>query len=294
MHYLDSNKKYTFSISNNTLSNCAIQLTKINKIANGTIPSNGNSCILKDLEKGKPDGIMFFASNIEIGTSIDFTFKVQVEENTKTDYVTHEEKNYTIDTQQPFKSIENNKDCFVLKAGEWYERHKIKRIIADGVNYLAGYVFPSGRLNIRDSSLNNAEISNALPAMAQNILGKVMCDKLKTISQIDQGNKNKQGIEISTTGRIGVKLDNATEETSTWTTDTANSFLQENPLTIDYALAEPYDIKCTEQQAEVLNQIYNNKIYKPVSNIFSIDNISPNMSLRYNYILPSPSFDIPY
>ena len=40
-----------------------------------------------------------------------------------TAYVPHEEQDYSIFVQQPFRSIGDVRDCFVKKDGNWYERH---------------------------------------------------------------------------------------------------------------------------------------------------------------------------
>ena len=281
LSYLNKDKKYMFSIDKNTPNNCAMQITKVNKIANATIPSSGNNAILNNFEKGKPNGIMFFSSNIEVGTNIDFTFKVQIEENpTATDYIPHEEQNYPVDMQEPFKGMQINtnvdfynyvdsegnkyiRDCFVEKDGKLYEAHYIKRVVADGVNYKAIYVFPNGKFILVDC--NGKEVNDALKIKNSVFEGIIACNKLKNIDR--NSIETNKGIAIASIGNIHIKLDDATEETSTWTIDTVNAFLQENPLTIDYALAEPYYIECTEAQTQQLQALQKAKTYKNITNI---------------------------
>ena len=65
------------------------------------------------------------------------------------------------------------------------------------------------------------------------------------------------------------------------------------PVVIYYQLATPINIECTEEQNEILNQLYNTTIYTPTTNIYSTDKISPNITLKYNYVLPSPSPEVP-
>ena len=197
----------------------------------------------------------------------DYTLKIQLEEDAETDYVEHEEQNYTVDMQEPFRAINDIRDCFVLKEdGKWYERHNIKRIVADGVNYLGSYIFDSGWFSLKNKELN-AYIKNALKVSSIAILGNILCNKYKAITQNRMVNHNNMGVAIALSGEIYIKLDDATSETSTWTTDTVNAFLQENPLTIDYALAEPYYIECTETQTQQLQALQKAKTYKNITNI---------------------------
>ena len=135
----------------------------------------------------------------------------------------------------------------------------------DGVNYKARYLFPNGYLPIADNT--NAYVKNALKTKSINTVGNVLSNKLKTISQNNMVTKNNMGVAIAVSGEIYIKLDDATSETNTWTTDTVNAFLQENPLTIDYALAEPYYIECTEQQTQQLQALLKAKTYKNITNI---------------------------
>jgi hypothetical protein len=207
---------------------------------------------------------------------------IQVEEgDTVTNYVVGEQTINSIPVQQPFRKIGDYADEFIKKARKWYERHYNTEIVVDGINYLAVYVFPNGRFNIRDSSLANAEITNALPATAQTALGNVMCNKLKTITQQQLSSSSLQGIEISTTGTIGVKLDNSTADTNTWTAETINTFLQENPLKINYTMVEPIDLECTQEQIEALEKLEKAKTYKNITHIFSTDEVSANVKVGY-------------
>lgn len=214
--------------------------------------------------------IAFFIHTIEQETEDKAYIHIrnfQIEEGTTaTDYIAHEEQNYPVDMQESFRAIGDVRDCFVLKEdGKWYERHNIKRIIADGVNYKARYLFPNGYLSIADNT--NTYVKNALKTKSINTVGNVLSNKLKTISQNSMVTKNNMGVAIAVSGEIYIKLDDATSETNTWTTDTVNAFLQENPLTIDYALAEPYYLECTEQQTQQLKALLKAKTYKNITNI---------------------------
>ena len=54
---------------------------------------------------------------------------LQLEEgDTATDYIEHQEQNYTVPVQKPFRAIGDVRDRFVKQDGKRYEEHKIKRI----------------------------------------------------------------------------------------------------------------------------------------------------------------------
>ncbi len=58
-----------------------------------------------------------------------FKFYLQLEEgDTATDYIEHQEQNYTVPVQKPFRAIGDVRDRFVKQDGKRYEEHKIKRI----------------------------------------------------------------------------------------------------------------------------------------------------------------------
>lgn len=276
-------------INNNILFNGKNKIFSIKKVS-GSITGSRAGFVFYDekftndatrglaIESGKDEGTIklnekykyvysrFFAYTGAVCNNL--TISVQLEENTTaTDYITHEEQNYTVDMQEPFREINDIRDCFVLKEdGKWYERHNIKRIVVDGVNYLSNYIFDSGWFSLKNKELN-AYVKNAIKVSSIATLGNILCNKYETITQNRIVNHNNMGVAIALSGEIYIKLDDATSETSTWTTDTVNAFLQENPLTIDYALAEPYYIECTEQQTQQLQALQKAKTYKNITNI---------------------------
>ena len=55
------------------------------------------------------------------------------------------------------------------------------------------------------------------------------------------------------------------------------------PVYIDYVLATPEDIECTEEQNQILDKIENEaKTYKNITHIYSDDNVSPILEGTYN------------
>lgn len=137
-------------------------------------------------------------------------------------------------------------------------------------------MFPNGYFILCDFNNNNIEPTDAEPVKVWTDLKENFCTHLKATTTYLIQQKNKQGIAVNSNGKIFIKLDDATEETNTWTQDTINAFLQENNMTVCYRLAEPIYLDCTEEQIAVLEEIKNTtKSYNGTTHIFSTDEISP-------------------
>lgn len=191
---------------------------------------------------------------------------------TATKYVEHQSQTKALYTQQPFRAIGDVKDRFIKVDNVWYEKHNIKRIIADGVNYLVGYVFPTGYAMLKDSTMTNIT-AMAVKDWAKN--GNIICNKLKTVSTADIMQRSYSGVAISNEGHVMIKLDDSAEE-NIWTTESINNFLSKNPLTIDYELATPTLIECTAEQVEQLESLEKDFYsYDEVTHIYSTDEVSP-------------------
>ena len=62
----------------------------------------------------------------------------------------------------------------------------------------------------------------------------------------------------------------------------SNTGVLSNGAIVDYVLNEPLDLECTEEQNKVLNEIeYNSKTYQGITHIYSSDEISPYLEIRY-------------
>ncbi len=151
---------------------------------------------------------------------------------------------------------------------------KRKTIVVDGVNYKASYIFNNGRFALFNK--DNQEVRNALPMSNTFKNGEILCDKLKTISRNDIEQNSKSGVAISSIKQIWIKLDDATEETNTWTRDQINNYFKENKLTIEYALDNEEIEGYTEEQKNAYHKIQNTaKSYKETTYIYSTNEISP-------------------
>ena len=195
----------------------------------------------------------------------DIFLKVELEEGSSTsEYVEHQSQTYTIPTQQPFRKEGDYEDTFVKKNGKRYERHWINRYILDGSKkFVIGN--PSNRfyLDINLNNLNYKAKSNYFKTGEENQFGVL-------------------GTVVLQTNRINLMANefiNA-NDFNDWILAQYNAG---NPVYIDYILAEPEDIECTEEQNQILDKIENEaKTYKNITHIYSNDKISPKFEGTYN------------
>ena len=200
--------------------------------------------------------------------------RIQLEEGSvATDYEPHQSETKILPIQK--EMLEG--DYFDLE--NKIEVHTWKHIIADGVNYCANYIFPTGYFTLRkkEGDLYNA-IDDAKPVPGWGDKGQVICNKLKNVSVADIMQRSYEGIAIDSEGHVAIKLDNSSEE-NIWDTEKVNIFLQENNLDIYYKLAEPENLDLTEEQIKILTELENWATYKNVTNMHN-DSIA---ILKVNY-----------
>lgn len=183
----------------------------------------------------------------------------EIENDNKTNSQSH-----TIPIQKPFRKVGNYEDTFVKKNSKRYERHWIKRLILDGSNkFVIGN--PNNRFYL-DINLNNLNY-------------EAKSNYFKT------GKENQFGVSetvVLQTNRINLMTSEFTNanDFNDWILAQYNAG---NPVYIDYILAEPEDIECTDEQNKILDQIDNEaKTYKGVTRIYSNDEISPKFEGTYN------------
>lgn len=119
-------------------------------------------------------------------------------------------------------------------------------------------MFPSGWFNLIETNTDNTYTEIRYCKKTSNIVvGNVMCNKLiaETVHRMTNRAWFKKGISLNINGSIGMKFDDATEETNTWTANSINSYLAENPFTIQAELETPTYLPCTETQIQQLENI---------------------------------------
>lgn len=200
----------------------------------------------------------------------------QLEESEPTTYEPHKSQKYTIPTQKPFRKIDTYKDTFIRKNEKWYERHFVERYIFKGTE---GFTMMSdsnetfSRFTIRKYDMKNSSA--------------FMCSHFKVIKQSELTAEESISIrDISKDNVISIMI--LKSRLSNVSVDGFKSWLTEQyeagtPVYIDYVLATPEDIECTEEQNQILDKIENEaKTYKNITHIYSDDNVSPILEGTYN------------
>lgn len=211
---------------------------------------------------------------------------VQIElANTNSSYEQHKGETLVMPFQKPFKAIQNIRDDFVRKDNVWYERHWIKRAYFDGSEewHLSGNTANIsfwGKANSIMTGFDTTKVeqsnngsSTYLPHIASNYFKIVSLSnffKDSICATCDYYNNNLElrlglglNSDITTVAQLKAKLE-----------ELNNSG---NPLYVDYVLAEPELIKCTDEQCKILDKI---NTYKNTT-IITTDNDLAKVSLKY-------------
>ena len=156
-------------------------------------------------------------------------------------YVPHEEQDYSIPVQAPFRSIGDVRDCFVKKSDGWYERHYIGEKILNGTENWG----ISGNQNYFYYANNDfptiSGTGGVLPDMKCNYY------QISTYNHIYNANDD-YGVTLAINNNHFLALRNkditTIAELKTW--------LSTHNVVVQYELAEPLDLPCTPEQVEQL------------------------------------------
>ena len=165
---------------------------------------------------------------------------IQLEEgSTASPFVEHKEQDYSIFVQQPMRSIGDVRDKFVIKSdNKKYERHYIGEVVLNGTenwNYEGGRFVLNFLISALDISGRQKVYSNYfeyLPSGSADY-GIFVYKASSTNSQIYIYDKDYTTVE-EFKAMLAEKYANGT------------------PVYVDYILAEPLDLPCTEEQIDVL------------------------------------------
>ena len=184
-----------------------------------------------------------------------YTLKIQLEEDNETDYVEHEEQNYPVDMQEPFRAINDVRDCFVLKEdGKWYERHKVGEYIFKGteeINYNSGNVIAIRCLKNMKKESYTSGYSNIA------VIRKSWNELLNNYNSFALTDLQNDGVYDTFWYNIS--------SISSKTNEEILKMLKGNYVI--FPLETPTDIECTEQQTQQLNALQKAKTYKNITNI---------------------------
>lgn len=266
----------------------AVRAYDINKaLVTGGAVRNGNKFTLQEgieyihLLFSKNDGSDITANEIA-------NADLMIEKgDTATDYIEHEQTDYILDIQQEMLKG----DYFVKEDDGWKEVHgwdvyeitgnenwRKHATTSNNAFYFEGYAI----LANAETPANNKEEATIINTHYKNY----------AVDTIAFNNIVGTGLAVNKAYYIGTGLDGIS------TLEEFKAKLQElynagTPVTLYYKKTEATKLACTKEQIEVCEQIAETELFLDTTNIYSNDEIAPNFKLEYNYVLPSPSPEVP-
>lgn len=201
-----------------------------------------------------------------------FEFQLSVSIDEAIDYIKHEDKEYIIQTQEPFYEG----DKFVKIDGVRYEKHNYAKKIFDGTE---NWVYDEKYNYFRCPTYN---FSNKIPST----INENQISNMFTITS-DWGDSFRDKLDMDVMfwlQNAGYKICirntayKTTEDFKGWLLELYNSG---KPLYVVYPLEEPVLIECTPEQNAVLDEIEADGTYKNITYIYSNDEIEPKIKLQY-------------
>jgi hypothetical protein len=149
--------------------------------------------------------------------------------------------------------------------------HKRKQVVLDGSDD-EGWNYNGGSLSNNISAFT-ANISNLISVENTDTKVRVMCNKTIGLSASEATKLQKyNAIAVISDKRIYLCVQRSSFSTSP---STLKTWLQSNPITVEYELAEEVVEPYTVEQKEAYEQIKNAISYKGQTNIFSTNEIKP-------------------
>lgn len=183
--------------------------------------------------------------------------------STATDYVPHEEQDYSIFVQQPMRSIGDVRDCFVKKSdGKKYERHWIGEVVLNGSENW-------GLAERSETSNGVFYIENFL-----NTYGLIREQCLSNYGTYITGYSDRVGQFDIHYSQLRFYAYNNTATINDW-----KNKLTEKNLVINGFLAEPLDLPCTPEQIQQLEN--KPSTYKDFTIIQSQDETPAHLKIQY-------------
>ena len=265
-----SNFPYTNTETGFIIVNSTDEPSTVNYGLRGEITTTTNSdgiiCIY--IRKYSAQQIIPILENFESGT-----YYIQTElGTTATPYVEHEEQDYSIFVQQPFRSIGDVRDCFVKVDGNWFERHYIGRKIFDGTeSWISQQNCFTLSINDIKPTPNYAD-RNQLITISNYYIGQVSgyrdaVNDLHVCKAIDAGNPRQVAIKDTS---------KTLAEFKAWL---AEQYASGKPVYVNYLLAEPLDLPCTPEQIQQLENLPST--YKDFTIINSEDETPAHLKIQY-------------
>ena len=202
------------------------------------------------------------------GNVYDIEIECQLElSEINTEIVSHKEQTYTIQTQQPLRSIGDIRDTFIKINNKWFERHYIERLILNGTETFDSWTgkAPSG-YSVFYSKILTTVINSQRD---------LKCNALKYMENPWESGKNAIGLQ-RTFKELYISIENTYASTlEDFKTYLKTQYDAGTPIYVDYVLQTPQDIECTEEQSKILDELSNATTYEEATHIYSTDSIAP-------------------
>ena len=221
-----------------------------------------------------PSNCQYIKFRSFVGDTTDVTLKIQLEEGTKaTPYEPYKEdkKEILIPYEFGFKGLPSGaKDTTIIKENGLYIRQKVEREILDGSvdeNWIAGEIRKNTIIFYIDKNLIK-NIDN-ITAISDKFVGQ----------EARKWNLDKECVYGNEVGCINISINKTKLETQD--IEGFKKWLQANPVTVYYELAEPIEHKITD-----LNSI-NLETFKDITYVSSENEIKPNLSFKAPVDVPA-------
>ena len=164
-----------------------------------------------------------------------------------------------------------------------------KQVVLDGSDD-EDWNYNGGSMSYNVSAFT-ANISNLISIENTDTKVRVMCNKTIGLSASEALKLQKYNvIAVITNKRIYLCVQRSSFSTSS---STLKTWLQSNPITVEYELAEEEIIPYTDEQQAAYNQLQNLNLYEGINNFSFESGLYPISTLTYNIIKASPAPDNP-
>lgn len=212
---------------------------------------------------------------VSFNGSID-DFQIELGE-AETDYVSHESEVYNLPIQQPMLSG----DTFVKEDGNWFEVHGWEKYVFTGDENWTKSGNSTDELFVATLTGINMVFQTKNKNMICNYFHMKELNQSWEKNKFDLYNQDSSGVYTSFAISFDINKISTIEELKQWLA-TKNS--EENPMYVWYKMNTSTKLPCTPEQAAVLEQLYNMPTYRPVTNIFTQEDLA---NLKLNYVADS-------
>ena len=203
---------------------------------------------------------------IQAGTSVFNLDLLQLEQgSTATEYEAHEEQTVYFPLGEGQKLMEGS---YLADDGI---HHKRKQVVLNGTEEINYFAITQGSL---------FRFTNVITNPTNNMDYVPLSDHYIGLSERQAGTRANNNIYINHSKLLIDIIDNRFTSISDY-----KDWLSNNPITVEYELAEPETVPYTAEQQEAWDKIESMKLYDGVNHIESTSEID----IKYNYIYKKPS-----